>query len=124
MLLGLLRVYLEVFVVLAANRRHARQEHGLLLGSIHYLYEATVAAGTSTHRAFLVSVWNHLGEIQPFALYAKTNADAELDGKPLVATPFRRLSRALALTLAITVVGASIMVFMMLLFLWPHRDER
>ncbi len=124
LLIVIVRAYLEVFVTLASDRTHARQEHGLLLGSIQYLYDASTSAGTSARRAFLMSVWNHLGELQPFALYAKTRADAELTSKPQAATPFFQLSRAVVFGLAIAIIGLVVVLLMTAFLLWPQRQDR
>ncbi len=124
LLLVIVRAYLEVFVTLASDRPHARREHRLLLGSIQYLYDAYAAAGKSSRRAFLISVWNHLGELQPFALYAKTRADAELIGRERESTPFLRLSRAFVFGMAIAIIGLSVVGLITVLLLLPQGEDR
>ena len=72
---ALLGAYLGVFAVWARDTRHVRDEQRLLIGSIEYTYEHLREAGRRPAVAVALSVWSHLGELQPLALVAKVRAD-------------------------------------------------
>ena len=72
---ALLGAYLGLFAVWARDGRHVREEQRLLGGSIEYTYERLRDVGRGPGAALALSLWSHLGELQPLALIAKVRAD-------------------------------------------------
>lgn len=102
----LLNGYLRIFAVFASDRQHALREHQLLVGSIQYVYEYHRAQNDRALRAALRTFWAHLGELQPIALYQKTNADAAYAStRATLPAPFKLVIAASALgVLVVTAV--------------------
>ncbi len=73
---AVIHAYLGLFSLLASDREHARSEHRLIEGSIEDARRRRLAEGRGTVAATLAAIVDHLGELQPLALYRKTRADA------------------------------------------------
>lgn len=102
LVLVLLRAYLGLFAVFVHDREHARREHSLIEGSLRESYAARRAEGSGRARAARASLWEHLGELQPLALFSKTRADTAYAAGEL---PRDRGLLVLAVVLGATVVS-------------------
>jgi hypothetical protein len=123
LLLLLLNLYLGVFASFAVNRVNARRENSLLFGGIEYLFDDYLRSGVSTQRAYVQALWDHLGELQPVALYQKTLADAELVDRNFSLVSLRRVPQNLVLALAVTVLGVAVLSVLVILCLLSRKDE-
>jgi hypothetical protein len=71
---AVLDVYVGLFAFWARDPQHAHDEQELLAGSTEYAYRRLRDGGRTPLRALALSLWLHLGELQPIALIAKVRA--------------------------------------------------
>jgi len=69
------RLYLELFALASLNPIGARRENSIVLGGIEFLRDAYRSTGIPEHRAGLLAIREHLGELQPLAMLQKVRAD-------------------------------------------------
>lgn len=102
--LRILSVYLSTFLIWTRDRERLRRELGLLTGSVEHSYHQYRANGISSLRAGFITLYEHLGELQPLAVYEKSRAESHLATRAVaiinganaveVASGSRRISRS------------------------------
>lgn len=104
-----LRLYLAVFAYLAPDDEHIRSEHALIEYSIRERTGELRSAGRSRVGAAVRAWWEHLGEVAPWILVAKTIDDIRVARRRALPVPRRSFLTRLAFAGVVTLlVGVSI----------------